>query len=303
MSPPRRRCRGAAGALVRGLAKLSPEHRQVVTCRYLLDLDEAETAAVLGWPRGTVKSRLHRALARLRDVLDAEPSASRTREVQRARLSTWYDDLARDWRRCGRAVDVPAPDPGLATAVLDGSARRCPGPARAWRPRLARERRRLVALAVGAVLLALLATPPVRAAVADWFGFGGVRVERGAHRHRRPPDAAHGGAGRLVSEAAASGRASRVSVPEELGDPDGVEVSPDRRMVSMSWATDEDGVVRLDQFDARFDFSVLKTRAGRLLRRGRRDRRAVVRGAARGRAARARRQPAAPSRPGSPGTR
>ena len=49
-----------------------------------------------------------------------------------------------------------------------------------------------------------------------------------------------------------------VSVPEELGVPDGVEVSPDRRMVSMSWSTDEDGVVRLDQFDARLDFSVLK---------------------------------------------
>jgi RNA polymerase sigma factor (sigma-70 family) len=60
------------GTLVRGLAGLSPEHRQVVTCRYLLDLDEAETAAVLGWPRGTVKSRLHRALGKLRDLLDAE---------------------------------------------------------------------------------------------------------------------------------------------------------------------------------------------------------------------------------------
>lgn len=57
-------------ALVRGLGSLSPAHRQVVTCRYLLDLDEAETAAVLGWPRGTVKSRLSRALARLRDELE-----------------------------------------------------------------------------------------------------------------------------------------------------------------------------------------------------------------------------------------
>jgi RNA polymerase sigma-70 factor (ECF subfamily) len=56
-------------ALVAGLARLSVPHRQVVTCRYLLDLDEAETAAVLGWPRGTVKSRLHRALAALREVL------------------------------------------------------------------------------------------------------------------------------------------------------------------------------------------------------------------------------------------
>lgn len=69
-------------ALVRGLARLSPEHRQVVTCRYLLDLDEAETAAVLGWPRGTVKSRLRRALIKLADMLDTEASRDRTREVK-----------------------------------------------------------------------------------------------------------------------------------------------------------------------------------------------------------------------------
>jgi RNA polymerase sigma factor (sigma-70 family) len=57
--------------LVRGLAVLPAHQRQVVTCRFLLDLDEAETAAVLGWPRGTVKSRSHRALSRLRDELAA----------------------------------------------------------------------------------------------------------------------------------------------------------------------------------------------------------------------------------------
>jgi RNA polymerase sigma factor (sigma-70 family) len=57
--------------LVRGLAALSADQRDVVTCRYLLDLDEAETATVLGWPRGTVKSRLHRALRKLRDGLEA----------------------------------------------------------------------------------------------------------------------------------------------------------------------------------------------------------------------------------------
>ena len=69
-------------ALVRGLARLSPEHRQVVTCRYLLDLDEAETATVLGWPRGTVKSRLRRALIKLADMLHTEASRDRTREVK-----------------------------------------------------------------------------------------------------------------------------------------------------------------------------------------------------------------------------
>jgi RNA polymerase sigma-70 factor (ECF subfamily) len=68
-------------ALVRGLDRLTPVQRQVVTCRYLLDLDEAETVAVLGWPRGTVKSRLRRALARLRDVMGAESGQAETREV------------------------------------------------------------------------------------------------------------------------------------------------------------------------------------------------------------------------------
>ncbi len=59
-------------ALVAGLGRLSVPHRQVVTCRYLLDLDVGETAHVLGWPQGTVKSRLHRALAALREEVDRD---------------------------------------------------------------------------------------------------------------------------------------------------------------------------------------------------------------------------------------
>lgn len=68
--------------LVRGLAELSAGHRAVVTCRYLLDLDEAETATVLGWPRGTVKSRLHRALRRLEGMLAPPEGAAATRETE-----------------------------------------------------------------------------------------------------------------------------------------------------------------------------------------------------------------------------
>lgn len=74
--------------LVRGLSQLSEVHRQVVTYRYLLDLDEAETATVLGWPRGTVKSRLHRGLRQLSELLAqlaTEPvrgDEARTREVE-----------------------------------------------------------------------------------------------------------------------------------------------------------------------------------------------------------------------------
>jgi RNA polymerase sigma-70 factor (ECF subfamily) len=62
--------------LLRGLGGLSEPQRLVVTCRYLLDLDEAETATVLGWPRGTVKSRLHRALQHLSDLLAPAPGDS-----------------------------------------------------------------------------------------------------------------------------------------------------------------------------------------------------------------------------------
>lgn len=57
-------------ALVAGLGRLPERDRQVVVCRYLLDLDEAETSAALGWPRGTVKSRLSRALRRLESLLE-----------------------------------------------------------------------------------------------------------------------------------------------------------------------------------------------------------------------------------------
>jgi RNA polymerase sigma-70 factor (ECF subfamily) len=48
---------------------LSDEDRLVITSRYLLELSGEETAAALGIPEGTVKSRLSRALVRLRTTL------------------------------------------------------------------------------------------------------------------------------------------------------------------------------------------------------------------------------------------
>ncbi|MDQ6883489.1 MAG: sigma-70 family RNA polymerase sigma factor [Candidatus Dormibacteraeota bacterium] len=55
--------------LLRAVNTLRHEDRLVVACRYFLDLSSEETAAVLGWPEGTVKSRLSRALDRLREQL------------------------------------------------------------------------------------------------------------------------------------------------------------------------------------------------------------------------------------------
>jgi RNA polymerase sigma-70 factor (ECF subfamily) len=52
--------------LLASLAALDERDRSVLTCRYLLELSEEETAAALGCRRGTVKSRTSRALERLR---------------------------------------------------------------------------------------------------------------------------------------------------------------------------------------------------------------------------------------------
>ena len=62
--------------LLRGIATLSEPHQQVITCRYLLDLDEPETAALLGWSRGTVKSRLHRGLRHLAEALGTDSAGA-----------------------------------------------------------------------------------------------------------------------------------------------------------------------------------------------------------------------------------
>jgi RNA polymerase sigma factor (sigma-70 family) len=52
--------------LLASVRRLPVELRDVVSCRYLLELSEAETAIALNVPAGTVKSRLHRALEGLR---------------------------------------------------------------------------------------------------------------------------------------------------------------------------------------------------------------------------------------------
>jgi len=52
--------------------RLPDRERQVLICRFFLDLNEAETAQVLACPRGSVKSRTSRGLARLRANLGEE---------------------------------------------------------------------------------------------------------------------------------------------------------------------------------------------------------------------------------------
>jgi RNA polymerase sigma-70 factor (ECF subfamily) len=52
--------------LLAAVNRLDERDRDVLACRYFLELSEGETATVLGVRRGTVKSRTARALERLR---------------------------------------------------------------------------------------------------------------------------------------------------------------------------------------------------------------------------------------------
>ncbi len=54
--------------LLKLLEGLPDQGREVLACRFLLDLSEDETAAALDVPLGTVKSRSARALERLREA-------------------------------------------------------------------------------------------------------------------------------------------------------------------------------------------------------------------------------------------
>jgi RNA polymerase sigma factor (sigma-70 family) len=66
-------------SLVAAVRTLRPAERDVVVCRWLLGLSEAETATALGIPNGTAKSRAARALARLRiELADLEVTNDRT---------------------------------------------------------------------------------------------------------------------------------------------------------------------------------------------------------------------------------
>jgi RNA polymerase sigma-70 factor (ECF subfamily) len=53
--------------LAAAMANLSPEHRQTVLLRFVDDLTMEEIAAAMAVPVGTVKSRLHHAIAAMRE--------------------------------------------------------------------------------------------------------------------------------------------------------------------------------------------------------------------------------------------
>ena len=124
-----------------------------------------------------------------------------------------------------------------------------------------RMRMRALVAALCGVLTVLVLTPPVRAAVFDWFGFGGVEV-------RYDPSAVPSagaevpGCGRSVTLAQAGRRAGfEPVVPDALGVPDAVTVTGEPRgrfLVSLCWR--EGGrTVRVDEYPARLDIGFAKT--------------------------------------------
>ena len=62
----------SAQQLWQAVRRLNPADQEVIYLRYFLSVPEAEMATALGIRPGTVKSRLHRALNRLRAIVERE---------------------------------------------------------------------------------------------------------------------------------------------------------------------------------------------------------------------------------------
>jgi hypothetical protein len=147
-------------------------------------------------------------------------------------------DLAAELRALGRQLDVPPP-PDVTRAVRA----RLTSPPPRRRPVL---RYAVVVLLV--LLSAILAVPPVRAAVFDFFRIGGVSV-RSEPGPSVPPTPALTERPVADLEAAEQATGIRVRPPAALGRPDAVRVVEDR-VVSLRWVSTQDRPeVRMDVFD------------------------------------------------------
>jgi RNA polymerase sigma-70 factor (ECF subfamily) len=67
--------------LQEALALVDDRTRELLALRYGADLKVREIAQLLGWRTNTVEVALHRALARLREILEQGPPASNRREA------------------------------------------------------------------------------------------------------------------------------------------------------------------------------------------------------------------------------
>ncbi|RSN02368.1 hypothetical protein DMH25_25230 [Streptomyces sp. WAC 01325] len=182
--------------------------------------------------------------------------------------------MPEELRALGRSLDPPGASDGAETMVerVLGQllAEQVPVPVaeptgaaerlRAVR-RWTRMRWRSLTATLCGLLTVLVLTPPVRAAVLDWFDFAGVGV-RYDPSATPSPGAEVPGCDRPVSLAEAERRAGFAPlVPKELGAPDAVAVTGEpggRFLVSLCWR--EDGrTIRLDERRASLDIGFAKT--------------------------------------------
>ena len=112
------------------LARLPAAQREVVVLRYFQDLSEDDVATILDIPKGTVKSRLHQAIARLAALVRGEERGPH-REPSRGTMRC--ASTSRECAECrgrGAAVAVAARSTRAPPAL--------PGGCRGWRWRASR---------------------------------------------------------------------------------------------------------------------------------------------------------------------
>jgi hypothetical protein len=169
-------------------------------------------------------------------------------------------DLEQELGELARSLVVAPPPDDLAERVLvrvrTESAPR--GRLSTWWRWLISSRRRLVAAIVAALLIGLVLTPPVRAAVLEWLRIGGVLIKSAPppvvpSASQEPVPTAKG----VSLDRARAMVDFSLGVPDELGAPDYVNVSADRRVVSMEWGSGPDRI-HLDQFDGRISWVFVK---------------------------------------------
>ncbi|MET9787193.1 hypothetical protein [Streptomyces canus] len=181
--------------------------------------------------------------------------------------------LPEELRALGRSLDAPGSggSESMVERVLEQilaerlpvPVAQAPGPGERLRAvrRWARMRWRSLAATLCGLLMVLALTPPVRAAVLDWFDFGGVEV-RYDPSAVPSPGAEVPGCGRSVSLAQAERRAGfEPLVPSALGAPDVVTVTAEprgRSLVSLCWRERGD-TIRLDEYPARLDIGFTKS--------------------------------------------